>query len=106
MILAEKEGLSHHLDDSSDRILHLERQNREQEMQLVQSRNEVDEMKAANHSLSTRWVVFRPRIPFNPYLLYDLNFDVDHISLNFFVNIPKPCYEGCLPSICSTLLLQ
>lgn len=56
MILAEKEGLSHHLDDSSDRILLLERQNREQEMQLVQYRSEVDEIKAANHSLSTRFV--------------------------------------------------
>jgi hypothetical protein len=55
MLLAEKEGLSHHLDDSSDRILLLERQNREQEMQLINSRHEVDEMKAVNQSLSNRY---------------------------------------------------
>lgn len=59
MLLAEKEGLSHHLDDSADRIILLERQNREQEMQILNSRHEVDEMKAANQSLSARYVVER-----------------------------------------------
>lgn len=54
MLLAEKEGLSHHLDDSADRIILLERQNREQEMQILNTRHEVDEMKAANQSLSAR----------------------------------------------------
>ena len=55
MILAEKEGLSSHLDDSSDRIILLERQNREQEMQLMTSRQEMDELKMSNQSLSARY---------------------------------------------------
>ncbi|OXA52806.1 bicaudal D-related protein homolog [Folsomia candida] len=77
MILAEKEGLSHHLDDSSDRILLLERQNREQEMQLVQYRSEVDEIKAANHSLSTRLELLNRSATVNRSLLNELELSAD-----------------------------
>jgi len=57
LIITEKEGLSCNFDDQCDRIFMLEKQNRENETQLLNSRIEMDEMKAVNHSLTTRYVL-------------------------------------------------
>jgi DNA repair exonuclease SbcCD ATPase subunit len=56
ILLSEKEGLSSHLEDSSDRISLLQRQTREQEVQLINNRHEINEMKVANQALSTRYL--------------------------------------------------
>lgn len=54
LLLAEKDGISSTLEDSTDRISYLERQTREQEFQLIGNRHELDEMKIVNQSLTAR----------------------------------------------------
>ncbi|CAG7717088.1 unnamed protein product [Allacma fusca] len=77
MILLEKEGLSSHLDDSSDRILLLERQTREQEMQLVNSQHEMHELKLSNQSLSARLELLNRSAAVNRSLLNELELSAD-----------------------------
>ena len=53
-LLSEREGLSSNLDESSDRIMALERQCHEQEMHLRETQRELDELRTANGSLCER----------------------------------------------------
>lgn len=50
----EREGLNVSLEESSDRILLLEKQNREQEQQLRLQQRDIDELRATNSQLQSR----------------------------------------------------
>ncbi|XP_050728980.1 bicaudal D-related protein homolog isoform X1 [Eriocheir sinensis] len=53
-LLNEREGLSTHLDESSDRIMMLEKQSREQEAMLRNSQRDLDDLRHTNLSLTDR----------------------------------------------------
>lgn len=53
-LLSEREGLTSNLDESSDRIVGLERQCHEQEVQLRETHRELNELRVANGSLCER----------------------------------------------------
>lgn len=53
-LLTEREGLTSNLDESSDRIVGLERQCHEQEVHLRETHRELNELRAANGSLCER----------------------------------------------------
>lgn len=53
-LIAEKEGLSLNLEDSSEKILILEKQNREQELQIATCLHEINEIRATNQTLAAR----------------------------------------------------
>ena len=53
-LLAEREGLSSNLDESTDRIVGLERQCHEQEIQLRETHRELNELRSANGTLCER----------------------------------------------------
>ena len=53
-LLAEREGLTSNLDESSDRIVGLERQCQEQEMQLRETHRELEELRSTNGVLCER----------------------------------------------------
>lgn len=53
-LLSEREGLTSNLDESSDRIMGLERQCHEQEIHLRETHRELNELRAANGSLCER----------------------------------------------------
>lgn len=53
-LLSEREGLTSNLDESSDRIMGLERQCHEQEVHLRETHRELNELRAANGSLCER----------------------------------------------------
>ena len=53
-LLSEREGLTSNLDESSDRIVGLERQCHEQEIHLRETHRELNELRAANGSLCER----------------------------------------------------
>jgi len=53
-LVTEREGLSSHLDESSDRIMVLERQCHEQELHLRETQRELCELRNANGSLCQR----------------------------------------------------
>ncbi|KAK8384148.1 hypothetical protein O3P69_016104 [Scylla paramamosain] len=53
-LLNEREGLSSHLDESSDRIMMLEKQSREQEAMLRNSQKDLDDLRHTNLSLTDR----------------------------------------------------
>ncbi|KAG0695890.1 Bicaudal D-related [Chionoecetes opilio] len=53
-LLNEREGLSSNLDESSDRIMMLEKQSREQDNMLRNSQKDMDDLRHTNLSLSDR----------------------------------------------------
>lgn len=53
-LLSEREGLGLALDEATDRIVMLEHQAREQELQLRQAQRELEELRVANGSLDER----------------------------------------------------
>ncbi|XP_069684118.1 bicaudal D-related protein homolog [Periplaneta americana] len=53
-LLSEREGLGSALDEATDRIVMLEHQAREQEIQLRQAQREVEELRATNGNLGER----------------------------------------------------
>lgn len=53
-LLSEREGLGLALDEATDRIVMLEHQAREQELQLRQAQRELEELRVANGSLGER----------------------------------------------------
>ena len=53
-LLTEREGLTSNLDESSDRIVGLERQCHEQEVHLRETHRELNELRATNGSLCER----------------------------------------------------
>lgn len=53
-LLSEREGLTSNLDESSDRILGLERQCHEQEIHLRETQRELNELRTANGTLCER----------------------------------------------------
>jgi len=54
MLYAERDGLSSTLDESADRIVMLEKEAREQDSMIRNSKKEIDELKATNSALTDR----------------------------------------------------
>lgn len=53
-LYAERDGLSSTLDESADRIVMLEKESREQDSMIRNSKKEIDELKATNSALTDR----------------------------------------------------